>query len=249
MMSTTTNGKATTRNGNLADGNGRPETHNNMLQDCATPREVINALRLVAQHFDGEHGVWAYDVFDAINASYFEGRLPTPKIQWALTAHGRCLGLTRSTARPVVTLHPSLLGGSELRNPWGVDPEWLGIAYAFDVLLHESIHVSQHYMLGGGIGPTSHNNTVWIAEVNRIAPMLRLAGIEAGGSKTRRVPIEGETTKTGKPATRVIRVNEGNVPYSAVCRFPHGAREYMGTADSFYRAKILPVTCNNMLQA
>ena len=102
MMSTTTNGKATTRNGNLADGNGRPETHNNMLQDCATPREVINALRLVAQHFDGEHGVWAYDVFDAINASYFEGRLPTPKIQWALTAHGRCLGLTRSTARPVV---------------------------------------------------------------------------------------------------------------------------------------------------
>jgi hypothetical protein len=225
-------------------------TRNNLLQNpmpVQTPGEVIEALRLVARHFDGERGPWAYDVFDAINTAYFDGRLPTPRIQWGLTAHGRCLGLTRRTSRPVVTLHPSLLGGSEKANPWNVSPEWLGVTYAFDVLLHESIHVSQHCLLDGGIGPTSHNNTAWIAEVNRIAPMLRLDGIEAGGSKTRRVPIEGETTKTGKPVTRVIRVNEGNVPYSAVCRFPYGVREYLGTADSFYRAKVLPVTCNCVL--
>jgi hypothetical protein len=226
-----------------------PITCYNGAASAETPKAVIDALRLVASHFDGKRGIWAYDVFAAINAAYFDGRLPTPKIQWALTAHGGCLGLTRTSARPVVTLHPSVLGGTQRRNPWNIDPGWLGIAYAFDVLLHESIHVSQHCLLGGGIGPTSHNNSAWIAEVNRIAPVLGLVGIQAGLSKTKRVPIEGETTKTGKPATRVIRASEGNLPHSAVATFPHGARRHLGLADSFYTANIIPVTYNSALQA
>jgi hypothetical protein len=207
-----------------------------------TPDEVIDALRVVARYFDGERGPWAYDVFDAINATYFESRLPTPKIQWSLTAHGRCLGLTHATARPVITLHPSLLGGTEKPNPWGIERQWLGVAYAFDILLHESIHVSQFCLHGGGHGPTSHNNTAWVAEVNRIAPLLGFDGVEAGLSKTKRVRIEGETR------SRVVRVSEGNLPHCVVAGFPNSVRNLLGTADSFYRANVPPVTGNNVLQ-
>jgi hypothetical protein len=214
-----------------------------------TPSDVINALRLVAYHFDGERGRWAYDVFDAINAAYFESKLPTPRIQWALTAHGACLGFTKPTSRPVIQLHPSLLGGTEKPNPWNIAPGWLGVAYAFDVLLHESIHVSQFCLLGGGIGPTSHNNTAWIAEVNRLIPILGFPALKAGLSKLKRVPIEGQFTKTGKPATKVIRASEGDLPHDVVARFPGALRKHLGTADAHYRAKIIPVTCNCVLQA
>jgi hypothetical protein len=210
----------------------------------ATANKLAESLRLVARHFDGPNGVWAYDAFDAIDAAFFAGELPMPKIQWAITPHGRCLGLTRMTDRPVITLHPSLLGGSEKANPWGVDPAWLGMAYAFDVLLHESIHVAQHCLHGGGVGPTSHNNTAWIAEVNRIAPLLGMGGVSAGRSRTKRVPIGGQTTVTGKPATKVVRQSDGNLPHDAIARFPHAVRVLFGNADRYYRGNTLPVTSN-----
>jgi hypothetical protein len=213
-----------------------------------TPPEIVAALRLIGEHYHDRRGVWAYDVFGAINAAYFESKLPTPLIQWALTPHGHCLGQTMPTRRPIVTLHPSLLGGTESDDPWGFNPEWLGIAFAFDTLLHEAIHVSQHCLLGGGVGTSSHNNTAWMSEVNRIAPLLGFSGIEAGLSKTKRVPIEGQFTKTGKPATKVVRYSEGNIPHDAAARFPRGLRQHLGTAAAFYTAKILPVTYSCMLQ-
>jgi hypothetical protein len=212
-----------------------------------TPSDVVRALRLVATYFDGDHGQWAYNTFDAINAAYFEGRLPTPLIRWSLTPHGGCLGLTRATDRPIVTLHPSLLGGTERVNPWDISPDWLGVAYAFDVLLHETIHVCQYVLHGGGTGPTSHNNDVWIAEINRIAPLLGLTGVEAGLSKTIRVPIKGEFTVRGKPATRVVRRSEGNLPHEAVATFPYGVRRHQGTADAFYRANTTPIRCGQVI--
>jgi hypothetical protein len=211
--------------------------------------DLVEALRTVAQHFDGPRGVWAYDAFDALNTAFFGGELPTPKIQWAITPHGGCLGLTRSGVRPVVTLHPSILGGSEKDDPWNIDPSWLGEAYALDVLLHESIHIAQHSLRGGGVGPTSHNNSAWIFEVNRIAPLLGMAGVSAGRSRTKRVPVEGQSTPKGKPVTRVIRASEGNVPHKAISTFPHGIRRHLGTADDYYRANVLPVTINSVLHA
>jgi hypothetical protein len=224
-----------------------PVTSNYVLH--ASNPELAAALRLVARHYDGPRGLWAYDLFDAVNAAYFGGELPQPQIRWAITPHGGCLGLTHwGDTPPVITLHPSLLGGTEKPNPWGVDPAWLGESYAFDVLLHEAIHVSQHYRLGGGIGPTSHNNTAWIAEVNRLAPLLGFAGVTAGRSTSRRVPAEGETTRTGKPATRVVRASLGNLPHAAVARFPYGVRRHLGTADAHYRANTVPVTSNCVLQ-
>jgi hypothetical protein len=206
------------------------------------PANLEEATRLTERHFFGAKGVFARQAFDYINATFFDGRLPWTLILWAITPHGGCLGSTRSREHsnepPIVTLHPSLLGGSESANPWGVSSDLLGVCYAFDVLLHECIHVSVHYLLGGAQGPTSHNNPQWIAEVNRIAPLLGLK-VQAERSKVKRIPVEGEPTKHGKQPTTVKRVSEGNIPFKAVSTFPHGVRWYLGCMD-FYEHNVLP---------
>jgi len=100
------------------------------------------------EHYFGELGTFAYRAFAWANKTLFEGALPTPAIVWTLTPHGKCLGFTRAGDRPpVVTLHPSILGGTELAEPWGISPDLLGHAYALDVLVHELMHVSVHYRL------------------------------------------------------------------------------------------------------
>ncbi len=195
--------------------------------------EVRSACRLIAQLYQGDSGLWAYEAFDYINATFFDHQLPQPLIQWAITPHGGCLGYTTPGHAPVITLHPSLLRPHKKERPWGIDPALLGPRYAFDTLIHESIHVSVEYVLGGATGPTSHNNPQWISEVNRLAPLLGL-NIQAGQSVLKRVPIEGKVTVTGKPQTRVQRGTTGNVPYTAVSRFPLGVREHLAQTD-YYR--------------
>lgn len=197
--------------------------------------DIKSACKLLASHYHGEPGRWAYDTFEEINRAYFDNTLPWPLIQWAITPHGGCLGLTRRIGArpPVITLHPSLLGVSEKRRPWGIDAKYLGYKYAWDVLLHESIHISVRYLLGGADGPTSHNNPQWVAEVNRIAPLIGLEP-RAGSSKSRRVIIEGQTTKTGRPATRVVRAVEGDCyPFKAVATFPYGIRAHLNQMDYY----------------
>ncbi len=229
-------------------------TDNYMLQD-EYAADVDAACRLIARHFGGARGTWAYEAFDYINATLFAGELPTPLIVWTITPHGKCLGQTRRGAAPVVTLHPSLLGGREKVNPWGIDPALLGVAYAYDVLIHECMHVSVEHRLGGAKGPTSHNNPQWIGEVNRIAPLIGLT-ITAERSKVKRVPIADELTTTGKPATKVVRTSEGTIPFAAAATFPHAVRVLLGQTD-WYEQNALPfphalgadcVTDNNVLQ-
>ena len=206
---------------------------------------VDAAVRLVAAHYHGPRGVWAYEAFDFINAAYFAGELPTPAISWAITPHGRCLGYTQPhPAAPLVVLHPSLLGGTGRRAPWGEDPALLGVRYAFDVLIHECIHVQVAHRLGGwqGHGDTSHNNPQWIGEVNRLAPRLGLAGVVAGRSVSRREPVAGAPpTVRGKPPTKVVRGTMGNVPYVAAATFPYGIRAHRGDL-AVYRQDTLPFT-------
>jgi hypothetical protein len=203
------------------------------------------ACRVVGEGCYGARGRWAYDAFEFINGHYFGGRLPYPLLVWALTAHGKCLGFTAGCPHvgraPVIVLHPSLLGGTEKADPWGIDPDWLGAAFALDVLLHELMHVNVNYHLGGSTGPTSHNCPEWVAEVNRLAPLLGFRGVRAAMSKTVRVadpclPVGPR----GKPGTRVVRRSEGNVGFGAVCSFPHGLRAERGQADAYYRQGILP---------
>jgi len=199
---------------------------------------AYDVMLQIAKQYHGEKGRWAYEAFGYINATYFNDQLPIPLIQWAITPHGGCLGHTQA-AKSVVTLHPSLLGGTEKKAPWGIDPALLGYCYAFDVLLHECMHIGVEHVLGGYDGPTSHNNEQWVGEVNRIAPLLGLRGIEAGASKSGRVVVDGEFTKTGKPATRVQRVSTGNVPFDVVSKFPQKTREFVNDL-SFYRNDVLP---------
>jgi hypothetical protein len=203
---------------------------------------LVAACKLIARHYGGPRGEFAYECFEHINATLFGGELPWPLITWALTPHGGCLGYTQvcQSAPPVIVLHPSLLGGTENKNPWGRDPAILGVCYAYDVLVHECTHVKVG-CLGGwrDAGPTSHNNPLWVAEVNRLAPLLGLGNIQAGRSRLKRVPVNGQLTKTGKPATRVARVSETALPYSCVYMFPYALREHLGRTD-FYRANVLP---------
>jgi hypothetical protein len=205
-----------------------------------------DALRRVAEECFGPDGLWLYDAFEAINEAYFANELPLPLITIQITSHGRCLGWTKKGSlswRPHIAIHPTLFGQRGKKTPWGYPTKWLGRAMAFDVLLHEAIHVSVHYLLGGATGPTSHNNPQWVREVNRLCPLLGFSGIEAGRQVSRRVLTDdGETTKTGKPKKDVKKVTDGNVPYLlGVAGFPSGLREHLGTADAYYMAGKLPL--------
>jgi len=202
---------------------------------------VGEACRLVAKSCHGRRGTFAYECFDHINGTFFGGMLPTPLLVWELSEYGRCLGATglSETKTPVVLLHPSLLG-SNREQPWSIPRELLGVTYAYDVLLHECMHIYLHHILGWREGPgeTSHNNDRWVDEVNRIAPMIGL-DIVAARSKTKRIPVEGQITKTGKPATRVVRVSAGTVPFADVAAFPNAVREHLKQVD-WYREHCLP---------
>src|SRR5215472_8474984 len=165
--------------------------------------KIQDACRIVAEHYYGDRGLWCYRAFDWINRTLFFDELPPPLIVITLTPHGHCLALTHWALDrpPVIRLHPSLWGGTEKATPWGIDADQLGPRYALDVLIHESTHVSVRYRLGGPTrGDSFHNNPEWMSEVNRIAPLLGLIGINAAMSKVKR---------DGK---KVRRVCEGNIP-------------------------------------
>ena len=206
-----------------------------------TDNTVLQAdLRRIAAVYDGEHAVRAYDEFEEINAEYFAGELPLPRITWGLTPHGGCLGLTRMHGAPTITLHSSLLGGREKPNPWRVNPAWLGWRFALDVLLHECIHVSVAHRLGGHSGPTSHNCPEWIAEVNRLAPLLQL-NVTAARSKTKRV-------RDAQGHSRVVRVSDSTVPFKAIATFPRGVRIALGTAAEYYSPTAFERSADNPLR-
>lgn len=206
---------------------------------------IQEACRLIAKTYYGPRGTWLYDAFDAINEAFFGKELPTPLISVEITPHGGCLAWCSSADErpPRIAIHPTLFGVREKEDPWRLPEDWLGTRYVFDTLLHEAIHASVHYRLGGweGLGSSSHNNERWIEEVNRISPMIGLSNVEAGRSVTKRVPIKGEYGKRGQPKTRVERVSLGNVPFDCVATFPQGLRQHFGSAARYYTRGRLPV--------
>jgi hypothetical protein len=160
----------------------------NYIQQVASP-EIHAAYRLIAQHLYRSLGRFAYLAFDHINTVFFDGKLPETLILWDLTDYGRCLGKTRSSPAdgpPIIKLHPNLVMSpsaprSRQRDErWSIPVEMLGRCYAYDILLHECIHVHVNYNLGGlesldgsqRSSWTSHNNPLWVAECNRIAGLL-----------------------------------------------------------------------------
>lgn len=197
------------------------------------------AVRVIAQTYYGDNGLWLCRAFDAINRKLFGGTLPQPLITIEMTRWSCCLGWCwlSEGLLPRVVIHPTILGVGQGNSqpPWGLPRRWMGRRFAFDVLLHECVHISVRHRLGGYDGPSSHNNEQWISEVNRLCPLIGLRGIEAGRQVPKRVQ------KKDKTGTVVKKVDEGNLPFHAVASFPHGIRVHQRTAARFYRSGRLPV--------
>lgn len=200
---------------------------------------------VVAEQCYGAKGTWAYDSYAFINQVYFSGRLPWAHIIWGLTDYGGCIAWA-STVRdksrpPIITLHPVLLKVHQVPKPWKIAPELLGPSLAFDVLLHECMHVHIDYNLGGTKGRTSHDCKRWIRQVNRLAPMLGFEGVVAAGTKLVRIPDPSlPLTPRGKIATRVVRRCFANVPFRAIASFPTALRKHLGQSIEYYGSGKLP---------
>ena len=205
--------------------------------------EIAKACRLVARTYYGQRGLWLCDAFEAINAKFFAGELPYPHITIQVTNYSSCLAWCSSSDSrpPAIAIHPSLFGSEAEKDPWGIPAHWLGKRYAFDALLHECIHASVHYRLGGYEGASSHNNDQWVSEVNRLAPLLGFRGVTAGRQVAKRVAVPGELTKTGKPKSAVRKVDLGNIPFNVTARFPSALRSHQKKAGQYYTRGQLPV--------
>ena len=185
---------------------------NKFSYDLTKQADLLLTVRAVAGHYYGEVGTFVYDAYEFINAQYYGGDLPVPMIQIAITPFGRCLGVTQPRdGQPKIGLHPSVISP---RSPdvtiFGYSTDGLGIRFAYDVLLHELVHVAANYLYGVTDGDSAHNNSTWVAEINRLSPLIGLEGVQAEMTKVKRVAIPDEVTKKGKPATKPAKVNAGN---------------------------------------
>ncbi len=168
---------------------------------------------------------WAYDTFARINETFFENQLPWPEIRWDAQADGSWLGWCDPIRLDVVVihLHPLLLETGIEQNPWQVPGEWLGERWAGDMLLHEAMHVQVTRLCAGRHRGTSpHDNDYWIAEVNRLAPMLGFPRLTAGRAR------QGLGRRARPSPSRV------NVAFDDVRLFPFGYRRLTGTASDEY---------------
>ena len=182
----------------------------------------IPELKRFGEYCWGKWGSWAYDEWKQHNKTYFEGKLEPGAIIWDLLPHGGSIGLYHP-GKSIIKLHAAITGdvrevgysgNSAKVNPWGIEHACLGERYASDVLLHEMIHAAVYYIHDSwGSGRSSHNNSVWVAEVNRIAPLL---GLKVKASVVR---------QSGKKETRGKWLSKpGCLSQSELSRFPHSVR-------------------------
>ena len=193
----------------------------------------------VVGHYQDQRGVLGYRLLEAVERHLFpDDTLPWPLVLWGLTAHGHCLAWTQSSTQhdPIILLHPSLLAPAfdptqnARTNPWGIQAAWCGVTMVLDVVIHELMHVAVNYCRGPWQGgESSHNNPLWIAEVNRLAPLLGWPDVVAAISK----PV--------REKKKVVRRSPGStIPFDATSRFPQAVRVFRGEADAYYTARHLP---------
>jgi hypothetical protein len=169
---------------------------------------TFEGLRQAALTFFGDLGAWAYDEWDRLNRLYFANGNKVGPVLWGLTPHGRSLGYY-SSANNIIFLHQSLVEPST-EAPWGM--EYLNKLVASDVLLHEMIHQKISQDGGWFDGNSSHNNEMWVAEVNRLAPLMEM-NVRASICKQKRVD--------GK---RLWLPDDGCIDRSRLARFPRSCR-------------------------
>ena len=150
------------------------------MESIVTPQQQcyetvdFDTMRRVATAYWGDRGDFVYCAYSWANEYLFDGRVPVPLIQWALTPHGSCVGITSpSLDCPVITLHPAIWGRGCLQVKLKHDV-WSGIfagqLYTLDVLIHEMLHIFLEIRLAElakGYWKTSHDNFVWPVEVQR----------------------------------------------------------------------------------
>ena len=187
-------------------------------------QKTFDILRTASELAHPQYGAWLYDTWAIHNDDYFDNELHVIPIHFGLTPHGAKLGLC-SNQEPLrrITIHQSLLEPSSDK-PWQLLT--LGERFASDVLLHEMIHqvIFQRHGHDGNVegqGNSSHNNTFWCAEVNRIAPML---GLPANAALTRRKRIDGKPKWV---------VDDGMMTRGELSSWPHSA-----TSEAFYRGEV-----------
>ena len=165
-------------------------------------------------------GPWvdlAYDGFEIINRTLYEGALPPMPIVFGLTPHGRSLGFCacRTDAPPRITLHSSLIDPKSAK-PWHTDRVEWNPASMIDVLTHELIHA---HLFITGQNP-DHNEAPWCAEIERQSHLVGVGSITASPWKRAR---DGK-----KLVYKPIKPN--SIPRAALGRWPHAMRP-----ETYYR--------------
>ncbi len=198
----------------------------NMLHDMgrniAEESYWSQMYREVASHFEGDVGTALFDYYDAINRHFFNHELPQAFLLKALTAYGRCIGLTKPDLhkKPIILIHPTLKTEKE----------------RFYVVLHEAIHVHVRYnlhVISYG-SKSSHSIPEWISEVNRIAKMLGYIDVILGENKVVRVKGERVTK----------RIASGTVSYACTCRFPWQLEQETGQMLPSIEQWLQLIACN-----
>ena len=189
------------------------QLHSACCPDPLVSSGVSHALRTISEAAFGPAGGWLHQVFDILNRRCWAGRLPATPLYFALTPHGKCLGLThtgRDSAVSVVIINPGTLHPGA----WNLGDR-AGWRQAALVLLHEMLHVAQRRLYAGlpCPGETSHNQDLWVREANRISALIDLPPIctrfvmKRRGGTTLREPLNPSTY----PVTQL-----------AVAAWPHG---------------------------
>lgn len=185
-------------------------------------KEKFELLSMASEIAHPGYGAWLFDTWHAHNVTYFSGALDVIPIIWGLTPHGHTLGhFSLDIVR--ITLHTSLLQPKD--RAWGI-ARILGPKFASDVMLHEMIHQAIHQRTGtNGAGPcaahTSHNNPAWVAEVNRIAPLL---GLPANAAMTTQKRVKPD----GKPGNGKVTwyTEPGCMTRLELSRWPYLSRPF-----------------------
>lgn len=152
----------------------------------------LHTLQSAAAVLYGERGSWAYDMWDLINTRFWNGSLVPGPIHWGLTAgcnFGWFLGDSNGGR---ITIHEALTGTDFPdfvqadrrieRNSWGLSSDYFGLGTALGTLLHEAMHQA-HRQQGlsyctdrrGEYEP--HHNPIWLAECERVAPLIGLPAL------------------------------------------------------------------------
>jgi hypothetical protein len=160
----------------------------------------------------GDVGAWAYDEWNRLNETYFEGKNRPGAIHWVTSAKNQSLGWY-SSSENIIYLFKGLVRPQYITPmaKWSLDH--LNQRLASDVLLHEMIHQAIHQS-GGWRGESSHNNERFVKEVNRIAKLLDLK-VTARVIKTKM--IDNKPTRAVEP---------GFLTLEELLHFPYATRPH-----------------------